>query len=230
MINLNQRLSSVSTFLKNGSLADIGSDHAYLPIYAIQNNLCTYAIAGEVIHGPYKAAKSNVTEQQLRDYIDVRLGDGLEVIHDNDSIDNITICGMGGPLIAKILEEGKEKLNHHPRLILQSNIQTETLRKTLTILNYEIIHEMILEEKGHIYEIVVAEFNRSLKTLTIKEEKFGPHLLNEKNGYFYKKWNRELDALEHIKSQLNTSIHHERLKEIERDINLIQEVLGNENN
>ena len=82
--------------------------------------------------------------------------------------------------------------------------------------------------KRHIYEIVVAEFNQSLKPLSIKESKFGPYLLKEKNDYFYKKWNRELEALYHIKSQLNSSTHHERLKEIESEINLIQEVLDNE--
>ena len=63
---------------------------------------------------------------------------------------------MGGPLIARILNEGRIHLANGPRLILQSNIQTEVLRYTLMTLNYQIIEEVILEEKGHIYEIVVA--------------------------------------------------------------------------
>ncbi|MEO4434098.1 tRNA (adenine(22)-N(1))-methyltransferase TrmK, partial [Staphylococcus aureus] len=96
---------------------------------------------------------------QLVDRIDVRLGDGLSVIQPEDVIDNITICGMGGPLIAKILKDGQDKLSQHPRLILQSNIQTENLRQTLQQLNYEIIDEIIMVEKGHIYEIVVAEYS-----------------------------------------------------------------------
>ena len=103
MINLNQRLSIVCSFIKRGTLADIGSDHAYLPIYAIQNDLCTKAIAGEVIQGPYKAAKRNIANYELNQLVDVRLGDGLSVINSEDQIDNITVCGMGGPLIAKIL-------------------------------------------------------------------------------------------------------------------------------
>ena len=78
---------------------------------------------------------------------------------------------MGGPLIAKILKEGQEKLAHHPRLILQSNIQTQVLRNVLTSLNYEVINEVILEEKGHIYEIVVAEFNQSIMPLSTKRRK-----------------------------------------------------------
>ena len=93
---------------------------------------------------------------------------------------------MGGPLIAKILTEGHQKLSQHPRLILQSNIQTENLRNTLQQLKYEIIDEIIMEEKGHIYEIVVAEYNEQLNELSTNELKFGPKLLVEKNEYFIK--------------------------------------------
>ncbi|MDN8983353.1 tRNA (adenine(22)-N(1))-methyltransferase TrmK, partial [Staphylococcus aureus] len=75
MISLNNRLSTVSRFLKQGSIADIGSDHAYLPIYAIQNHLCDCGIAGEVIQGPFQAAVKIVAENQLVDRIDVRLWD-----------------------------------------------------------------------------------------------------------------------------------------------------------
>ena len=73
--------------------------HIYL--YAIQNDLCTKVIAGEVIQGPYKAAKRNIANYELNQQVDVRLGDGLSVINSEDQIDNITVCGMGGPLIAK---------------------------------------------------------------------------------------------------------------------------------
>ncbi len=229
MISLNHRLKVVSQYLLPNSLADIGSDHAYLPIYALQHHLCDDAIAGEVIKGPYTAAKTNVAQHQLTQHIDVRLGDGLSILTEKDKVDNITICGMGGPLIAKILDEGKDKLAHHPRLILQSNIQTETLRKTLQHLNYDIIAEEILEEKGHIYEIVVSEWKENLNLLNKKSLKFGPILLNHKNDIFIKKWERELAALEYIRNQLNPIQHHERLEEIEEEISMIREVLYNEN-
>lgn len=196
-----------------------------MPIYAIQNHLCECGIAGEVIQGPFQAAVNNVAANQLEDRIDVRLGDGLSVIHPEDVIDNITICGMGGPLIAKILKDGQDKLSQHPRLILQSNIQTENLRQTLQQLNYEIIDEIIMEEKGHIYEIVVAEYSTQLIELSSDELKFGPKLLNNKNEYFIKKWQRELEALYHIKSKLNTEQHHQRLAQINDEIAVIERVL-----
>ncbi|UMT74712.1 tRNA (adenine(22)-N(1))-methyltransferase TrmK [Staphylococcus roterodami] len=225
MISLNDRLTTVSKFLRQGTIADIGSDHAYLPIFAIQNHLCESGVAGEVIKGPFQAAVKNVAANQLADKIDVRLGDGLSVIHFEDKVDNITICGMGGPLIAKILTEGQQKLSQHPRLILQSNIQTENLRNTLQQLKYEIIDEIIMEEKGHIYEIVVAEYNEQLTELSTNELKFGPKLLVEKNEFFIKKWQRELEALYQIKSKLNKEQHHARLAQITEEISVIERVL-----
>ncbi|MBO1197956.1 tRNA (adenine(22)-N(1))-methyltransferase TrmK [Staphylococcus simiae] len=229
MISLNERLKIVSNYITPGKLVDIGSDHAYLPIYAIQQHICDTAIAGEVIKGPFQAAQKNVAANALQDVVDVRLGDGLSVIHHDDNVNSITICGMGGPLIAKILNEGQSKLNTHPRLILQSNIQTQSIRIMLQQLKYEIIDEIIMEEKGHIYEIVVAEFNENLKQLTAEQLQFGPVLLTTKNDYFYKKWQRELSALVKIKSHLNEQQHKERLNELNADIAIIERVLKNDN-
>lgn len=223
MNSLNQRLTAVSHFIKGALLADIGSDHAYLPIYALENNLCQKAIAGEVVKGPYNAARDNVLKYGMEDAIEVKLGDGLDVIDSENTVDTITICGMGGPLIAEILERGKDKLNNHPRLILQSNIQTVNVRKTLQSLNYHIIDETIMEEKGHLYEIVVAEFGKT--TMSEASLKFGPILMQDKNELFIQKWKRELDALIKIKSHLNKEKHTTRIFEIENEINMIHEVL-----
>ena len=91
MISLNHRLKVVSQYLLPNSLADIGSDHAYLPIYALQHHLCDDAIAGEVIKGPYTAAKTNVAQHQLTQHIDVRLGDGLSILTEKDKVDNVNL-------------------------------------------------------------------------------------------------------------------------------------------
>lgn len=225
MIPLNQRLKKVSTYIQGNCIADIGSDHAYLPIFAIENNLTQKAIAGEVIKGPFEASKRNVIEHQLNSVIDVRLGDGLSVIQDNDDISSITICGMGGPLIAKILDEGSAKLANQPRLILQSNIQSSAIRKQLLKMDYSIIAEDILEEKGHIYEIIVADYLEDVEPLSSQALKFGPELLKHKDNLFYKKWKRERDALYKIQQNLNPQHHAERLNEINNEINLINEVI-----
>ncbi|MCG7338604.1 tRNA (adenine(22)-N(1))-methyltransferase TrmK [Staphylococcus sp. ACRSN] len=225
MIPLNQRLKKVSQYIKGDYLADIGSDHAYLPIYAIENQLATKAIAGEVIKGPFEASKRSVAEHVLGKVIDVRLGDGLSVLDDINEVTAVTICGMGGPLIAKILNEGQSKLTNSPRLILQSNVQSSAIRKLLPNLHYTIVAEEIFEEKGHIYEIIVADYSEQPVSMNEQELKFGPYLLVEKNAIFYKKWQHELESLYKIKHNLNETQHAERLIEINGEINLINEVL-----
>ncbi|MCE5038170.1 tRNA (adenine(22)-N(1))-methyltransferase [Staphylococcus auricularis] len=229
MIPLNQRLKQVSQYIKGDMLADIGSDHAYLPLYALEQNLIQRAIAGEVIKGPYNSSKQNVANYQAEHAIDVRLGDGLSVIQPEDHVSTITICGMGGPLIAKILTEGQAKLEHQPRLVLQSNIQTKTLRYCLQQLSYRIIAEEILVEKGHIYEIVVADYATTPVTLSEIEATFGPYLIKEKTDLFYKKWEHEQQSLLKIKQNLDSTKHAERLQQINHQLTLIDEVIRDEN-
>ena len=225
MIQINQRLKKVSEYIKGDYLADIGSDHAYLPIYAIENNLTARAIAGEVIRGPFDASLKNVRAHGLESVISVELGDGLTVLKTDNAITSITICGMGGPLITKILRAGQEKLTNRPRLILQSNIQSQPIRVLLQQLNYTIVDEVLMTEKGHTYEIIVADYSPEIKNLSLLELKFGPILLSQKSELFYQKWERELTALEHILTQLNQTTHRERITEIENEIQMIKEVL-----
>lgn len=225
MIQINQRLKKVSEYIKGDYLADIGSDHAYLPIYAIENNLTARAIAGEVIRGPFDASVKNVRAHGLESVISVELGDGLTVLKTDNAITSITICGMGGPLITKILRAGQEKLTNRPRLILQSNIQSQPIRVLLQQLNYTIVDEVLMTEKGHTYEIIVADYSPEIKNLSLLELKFGPILLSQKSELFYQKWERELTALELILTQLNQTTHRERITEIENEIQMIKEVL-----
>ena len=225
MIQINQRLKKVSEYIKGDYLADIGSDHAYLPIYAIENNLTARAIAGEVIRGPFDASVKNVRAHGLESVISVELGDGLTVLKTDNAITSITICGMGGPLITKILRAGQEKLTNRPRLILQSNIQSQPIRVLLQQLNYTIVDEVLMTEKGHTYEIIVADYSPEIKNLSLLELKFGPILLSQKSELFYQKWERELTALEHILTQLNQTTDRERITEIENEIQMIKEVL-----
>src|ERR1700730_3423795 len=97
---LSNRLEAVVKHIPRGArLADIGSDHAYLPCNAVKRGIISFAIAGEVVEGPFKSAMKNVDAEGLTQQISVRLGNGLEVINAGD-VDCITICGMGGALIA----------------------------------------------------------------------------------------------------------------------------------
>ncbi len=221
MIQINKRLTKVSEYLNHNKLADIGSDHAYLPIYAIQNNLVKEAIAGEVVKGPFLSAQKNTELHGLSKSIEIKLGDGLEVV--NDTVDVITICGMGGPLIAQILDEGKEKLIHYPDLILQANIHALPIRQVLQKLGYNIEAEQLIKDKKHIYEIIVAK--KGKMQLSENELKFGPKLMIEKDELFYDKWEREIESLENISNQLKNHKDQTRYNEIQAQIKQIKEVL-----
>lgn len=94
---LSQRLAAVAEFVPQGArLLDVGSDHAYLPIALMEDGKIEFAIAGEVVKGPYESALHNVSGAGLADKIAVRLADGLAAFEASDGITTITICGMGG--------------------------------------------------------------------------------------------------------------------------------------
>ncbi|NHM75887.1 tRNA (adenine(22)-N(1))-methyltransferase TrmK [Staphylococcus sp. 11007852] len=226
MIPINRRLLKVSEFIIGEKIADIGSDHAYLPIYAIQQGIIQTAIAGEVIKGPFNAAKKSVATYGLTSRIDVRLGDGLTILNDTDDVDTVTICGMGGPLITRILENGFHHIPNFPRLVLQSNIQSEPIRRFLQNKGYQIITETLVKERAHIYEIIVAE--KGQMNLSSLDFKFGPFLHPIKGDLFEEKWQRELDALEDIKKQLEPNKHVQRYQDITHQENVIKEVLNDE--
>lgn len=214
--------------LKHKKLADIGTDHAYLPCYAVLEGIVPYAIGTEVNVGPYQSALSFVERLRLGKSIDIRLGDGLSVLEKGE-VEQITIAGMGGSLIVKILDNGKEKLHGVRRLILQPNVAVDKVRRWLYENEWTIVDENILEEDGMVYEIVVAEPGKDVRVLTEKDFLFGPYLNEEKSVVFQKKWREELNKQQTILHQLRNASESdkalEKRAEIERVIRLIEEVL-----
>jgi tRNA (adenine22-N1)-methyltransferase len=226
-IKLSKRLKAVADYVDNGArLADIGSDHAYLPTYLMQKAVIDFAIAGEVVKGPFEIAKNHVAEADLSDRIVVRLANGLGAIENTDKIDTIVIAGMGGILISEILETGKEKLSHVNRLILQPNNHEESLRQWLVNHQFVIKKEEILLEAGKFYEIIVAEPLSKLMTekLSVNDLTFGPFLSKEKSTVFQQKWQKELNTLNKIIARLPEE-QAEKRQEVLNQIARIEEVL-----
>ncbi|KPY30204.1 Uncharacterized protein ALO65_01931 [Pseudomonas syringae pv. papulans] len=119
---LSMRLERVATHVPAGArLADIGSDHGYLPVALLNRGAISAAVAGEVALTPFCAAERTVRENDLEDQVSVRLADGLAAIEAQDAITAISLCGMGGETIRDILEAGKARLSGQERLILQPN-------------------------------------------------------------------------------------------------------------
>lgn len=232
---LSVRLAAVADLVpKNARLADIGSDHAYLPCYLAKNGLITFAVAGEVARGPWKSAQKNVMAEGLVNRISVRLGDGLEVVEQGE-VTCITIAGMGGALITSILETGKEKLDTVERLILQPNISAVSIRKWLLENGWELIEEQILEEDGKIYEVLAAEKGDARKPYQANQEAellMGPFLMKRQESVFKRKWNGEMENWRRIIRQLDQAAQTPetmgKKQELIKKINLVEEVLKNE--
>lgn len=227
-IELSKRLQKASESINgNKPIVDIGSDHAYLPIYLIQNGFTHKAIAGEVVQGPYNNAKNKVEELNLSDSIEVRMGDGLDVLNETDEIGTIFICGMGGELISHILENGLErhKLPSTARLVLQPNNAEDRLRFYLMNKQYKIIHEDIIEENNKIYEIIVAEYQDEKVSYSEEELFFGPKLLEKKATAFIYKWQKRATKLKNILKQLEHSDNHETKELFTQKLKRIEKVI-----
>ncbi|MDN4607038.1 tRNA (adenine(22)-N(1))-methyltransferase [Sporosarcina highlanderae] len=227
---LSERLTAVASFVESGAvLADIGSDHAYLPCYLIRTGIISKAIAGEVVKGPFESAKKNVKKEGLENNIIVRLGNGLQAVEENDGVDTITIAGMGGPLIASILQEGNAKLGKVKRIITQPNIHSSSIREWAVQNGWTIIEEEILKEDGKIYEIIVLE--RGKAEYDELEMKFGPYLLEDKSPIFVEKWERELAEWKRILDSLekagDTDEIQRRKEQLRKKIELAGRVLTN---
>ncbi|MFJ7826814.1 tRNA (adenine(22)-N(1))-methyltransferase [Psychrobacillus sp. NPDC096623] len=224
---LSERLRTVASFVdENTILADIGSDHAYLPCFLVHEGVITKAIAGEVVKGPFESAQKQVKSEGLEKNIDVRFGNGLAVISDADNVQTVTIAGMGGPLIASILETGKEKLTKVETLILQPNIHAKAIREWAIQEHWKIENEVILEEHDKIYEILVLK--KGMMSLSEKELLVGPILGEEKSPVFQKKWNTELNEWQRIVNELNklegTEVQQKK-EGLENKIALVKEIL-----
>lgn len=223
-IKLSERLRRVASHVPQGTcLLDVGSDHAYLPIYLVQENIISRALAGEVVAGPYQSALDNVANHQLQDQISVRLVNGLAAMDLSDGVEVITICGMGGRLIAEILEAGQAKWQGIKRLILQPNNREDDLRKYLVTNGFRLVTEEIVSENGKYYEILVAE--QGQVDLTAEEVRFGPYLMQEKSPVFQAKWQDELAKLSWALDQIPLE-HEEQRQLVMGKMEQIREVLA----
>ena len=220
---ISKRLELVASFVPQGAiLLDVGSDHAYLPIELVERGKIKSAIAGEVVEGPYQSAVKNVEAHGLNEKIQVRLANGLAAFEEADQVSVITIAGMGGRLIARILEEGLDKLANVERLILQPNNREDDLRIWLQDNDFQIVAESILEEAGKFYEILVVEAGQM--KFSASDVRFGPYLSKEVSPVFVKKWQKEAAKLEFALGQIPEKNLEERQVLVDK-IQAIKEVL-----
>lgn len=227
-VQLSKRLQLVANFVpQKARLADIGSDHAYLPVHLALNGQIEKAIAGEVAKGPFQNASHEIKARKLTNIIEPRLADGLAAIELTDRIDTITIAGMGGTLITEILDQGQAKLSGVKTLILQPNVGEDGLRRWLMEHQYQIIAEKILSEDQQIYEIMVVQPSSQPVTYSEQELQYGPILLQNRTPIFMEKWQQEKQHLEQAVVQMKQAkqLPVKRIAAFEQKINSIEKVL-----
>ncbi|MFF2482000.1 tRNA (adenine(22)-N(1))-methyltransferase [Paenibacillus sp. NPDC058071] len=254
MLKLSKRLQTIADCVTPGSrVADIGSDHALLPVYLLQKGTASSAIAGELNEGPYEAARKQASDAGMTSRLNVRRGDGLSVLQPGEA-DTVTIAGMGGSLMSDILEAGfaAGKLEGVKELVLQPNVGEDLVRGWLLRRDWFLQGETILEEDGKIYEVLhalkmgdAAELERrnaelyssSFLPLVLEPEegrsrlvRMGPYLLRQQpEAVFEKKWRSELSKLARIEQQLSQSDQpqsEERREQFRKEMEAIEEVLN----
>ncbi|QJD83630.1 tRNA (adenine(22)-N(1))-methyltransferase [Cohnella herbarum] len=249
-LKLSRRLSALAEWVPQGArFADIGTDHALLPVFLALNGKISYAVAGDIHAGPVEAAKRQVAEAGLEQTVSVRLGDGMAVLQPGE-VDTVTIAGMGGSLMARILDQANDRLNGVRTLILSPHVAEDAVRRWLVQHRFVLDKEMLLEEDGVIYTLMRAFLTpdpteaESLNSALYDEKllapaiaklpsvllyEMGPLLLRRPTEAFHRKWEEEIAKRERVILQLSHATAPEaaeKAREWEEDVREIREVLA----
>ena len=176
-IKLDPRLQAVADMVLPGkAVADIGTDHNYLPAYLVGEGICPFAVASDKMEGPYQKALSLTRALGMEDRISVRLGDGLDVLFPGEAA-TVILAGMGGFLMTELLDRAPAVLAKTERLILQPQKNSELCRDWLAAHGWNIIAETAASDKNFYYFVMAAE--AGAMRLTEEERLYGPCLLKE---------------------------------------------------
>lgn len=230
MIKLSQRLQAIADLIPSGSrVADIGTDHAFLPCYLVQQGISPTVIGIDVKKGPLKSAEQTVRDCQLTDTITLRLGDGLGPLELGE-VDTVIIAGMGGNTIKEILNNSLQVVEALQTLILQPMNGANKVRSWLHQHSWQIVDEALLLEDGHYYQIIKGIPGRKselAEELTAMELSYGPLLIAEKHPLLPELIEKDLLSLQDIKKQLAKSKSVEakkRLNQLERQAQQMKEL------
>ena len=175
MINstLDKRLLSCADYVRAGAVfADIGTDHGYLPIFLLKSGRIERAYLSDVNDGPLSSARRNALEEGLIHKCEFFLADGAAVLS-GKGITDYAICGMGGELIARIIEDAPHLKDGSVRLILQPMTKQEHLRRYLALAGFTIIKERFSHDSGKYYVTMVAEYCGESRELSFEEAELG---------------------------------------------------------
>ncbi|MDO5398987.1 MAG: class I SAM-dependent methyltransferase [bacterium] len=204
---LTPRILNILSHINGPTAADIGTDHAYVPIELIKRGICTKVIASDVRQGPVDIAKDNIRKHETSDKIEVRTGSGLSVLAPGE-VDDIIIAGMGGELICDIIKSDYETAVKS-RLILQPMNSQYELRHYLIENGFKIVSEDISVEGFKVYNLIIAESGKGAPFECDGYYHLPPYLKEHENykALYDKKmreFNKVIDGIKHsAKPDLN---------------------------
>ncbi len=226
-MNISKRLLAIANKIKlNSSLIDVGTDHAYVPIYLYTNKIIDKAIAADISKGSCAKAILNICSYNLENNISVIQSDGLKSINTN-GYNTLVISGMGGELISNILASGKEKLSNVEYIILQPQTEIEVVRKKLHNIGYMIVNEEMIYEDKKYYTIIVAQKGNETYEHEI-EYLFGRINLEQLSEVFVNYLKLEIEKSKKVLTEIeksNAKTADNRATQIHKYISLINDIL-----
>lgn len=229
-MELSKRLKRIAEHVdKCESVADIGTDHGYIPIYLVKEGICKKAIASDINKGPIEKAKVNVAFEGVSNKVKCLLGPGLNPLKVGE-VNGVILAGMGGNLTRDILLADMEKVKKYDFIILQPAQNPEVLREFLYKNDYEIIDEDLIKDEGRFYELFKVKYNENSEKLVFEDEleyEVSP-LLREKNHPLFKEFIEEkINRCETILSFIkeDTEAAKKRKCDLEEKINKLKGML-----
>lgn len=213
---LSKRLQAVADMVTPQNIvADIGTDHGYVPIYLVKNHIVPHAIAMDINEGPLEKAKMNIASEGLTNQIDTILSDGMEQLKEGMT-DSVIIAGMGGELITHILEASDIK-GTLKEMVLSPHRDADLVRKYVAGMGWHITREEIVLDAGKYYNIFCAEPGRETSPYNEIEYVYGRLLLEEKNPILKEYLEKEYRKFHEI--------HQKMIEHHSRDMKTIENIL-----
>lgn len=224
---LSERLKAISCLIENvKSIVDVGTDHGYIPIYLVKNNLIDFAVASDINKGPVEKAKKNIQDYNLGNKIQTRLGGGLTTVKP-DEVEAAVIAGMGGNLIRDILEDSKKVFKGLKYVVVQPVQNPEVLREHIYNSGYTIIDEIIVKDEDKYYEIMKIKYDNNKREVDPIYYEVSEILLQKKDIMFKEYLQFKLNKYIRVYDNLTEETHlaKKRKEELETLIKKLKEFL-----
>lgn len=229
-MKISNRLKRVACNVTLGyRVADIGTDHGYVPIYLVENQLAVHVIAMDINEGPLKRANENIRNSHLESFIETRLSNGFEKLSYGEA-DIAVIAGMGGELMKSLLKNGAHVVSGLEELVLSPHSEIHVVREYIRCIGHKIVNEEMLVDEGKYYTIIKTHKGQE-DTYSATEYKYGKILIDRRDvvlmDYLKYKKDKFLSILENFETQKieNDSKSWERYRQIKVEVEEIEGIL-----